>query len=144
MVVRVTKHKFLSDSWITEAQKIAAEYADDLPAPEVQTVINVIVNNIEHREDQTLLGHLDTNTAEPVVEVGHSTDAETTVTISYETAKLVFLTPDPTQLMQEFMAGKILVEGDATKLLALQNNPGAQPDPDIMALYKEIQEMTEG
>ncbi len=140
----MTKHQFLSDSWIAEAQRIAAEYADDLPAPQIETVINVVVNNIEHRDDQTLHGHLDTSTNEPVVEIGHSKAAETTVTIGYETAKLVFLTPDPAQLMQEFMAGKILVEGDATKLLALQSNPGTEPDPDVLALYKEIQEMTEG
>lgn len=133
----------MSDSWIAEAQRIAAEYADDLPTPPIQTVINVIVNDIEHRDDQSLKGHLDTSSSEPVVEIGHSKEAETTVTIGYETAKLVFLTPDPTQLMQDFMAGKILVEGDATKLLALQNEPGGEPDPDLLALYKEIQEMTE-
>ena len=138
----MNKHKFLSDSWITEAQRIGAEYGDDLPTPEIQTVINVVVNDIEHREDGTLLGRLDTSTSEPVVEVGHADNAEATVTIGYETAKLVFLTPDPAALMQEFMAGKIVVEGDVTKLLALQSNP-TEPDPDVMALYKEIQEMTE-
>ena len=137
----MTKHKFLSDEWITAAQEIADSYVDDLPEPPFETVINVNVKDIPHR-NAILEGHLDTSEKRPVVSQGHSDSAEATVTVGYDTARLVFLEPDPQALMAEFIAGKILVEGDVTKLLALQQNP-AEPDPDAMALYKEIQEMTE-
>jgi putative sterol carrier protein len=42
--------------------------------------------------------------------------------------------------MQAFMAGKIKVEGDVTKLMAMQATP---PDPGTLELAGRIKEITE-
>jgi hypothetical protein len=43
--------------------------------------------------------------------------------------------------MQSFMAGKIQVQGDITKLLAMQT-PGAEPDPQAVAIAEAVRAIT--
>jgi len=137
----VDKLQFLSDEWIDAAKALAEEYRDSFDAPEVQTKINVNINEIHHREDPTLQGHLDTSTGTPHVELGHLDDAELTISVDYETAKIILITPDPQQMMAAFMGGKILVEGDVTKLMSLQTN-AMNPPPEALELYQKIDALT--
>jgi len=62
------------------------------------------------------------------------------VTLDYETAKAILVDQNPQAGMQAFMAGKVKVEGDMTKLMAMQAAP---PDPTSMEVAKKIQEITE-
>ena len=63
-----------------------------------------------------------------------------TVTLDYETAKAIFVEGNPQAGMQAFMAGKIKVQGDMTKLMAMQS--GA-PSPEQAELATKIKDITE-
>ena len=55
----------------------------------------------------------------------------------YETAKAIFVDQNPQAGMQAFMAGKIKLQGDMTKSMALQSGP---PNPDLTAKIQAITE----
>jgi hypothetical protein len=44
--------------------------------------------------------------------------------------------------MQAFLSGKILVDGDASKLLALQSGGPADIDPTAVEMYRKLDAMT--
>ena len=90
--------------------------------------------------DGTINAHLDTSGGETVMETGHIDGADLTVTLDYATAKAILVDGNPQAGMQAFMAGKIKVQGDMTKMMALQS--GA-PDPAQAEIAAKIQEITE-
>ncbi len=61
------------------------------------------------------------------MELGELDDADVTVTTDYDTAKAMFVDQDPAVAMQSFMTGKIKVQGDMMKLMAMQT-PMPQDD----------------
>ena len=71
--------------------------------------------------------------------IGLVDDADVTLTTDYGTAKDVFVSGNPQAGMQAFMAGKVKVQGDMTKLMAMQT---AQPDPTAVELSQKIRDMT--
>jgi hypothetical protein len=138
-VVLVSVHPFLSDEWIEEAEALRRRYEHRVPPPPVPARLNVVVTEIPHREGD-LQGHIDSSDGQVVIERGHLHDAELTVTIDYATARAVFVSRDQQAVVQAFFAGKILVEGDASKLLALQLT---QPDEELSAeIHRQIQRFT--
>ena len=64
---------------------------------------------------------------------------EVTVTVDYPTAKAIFVEQNPQAGMQAFMAGKIKVQGDMTKLMAMQQGT---PDPAAAEIAAKIKEIT--
>ena len=83
---------------------------------------------------------MDTSSGELQMDTGHIETPDLTVTIDYETAKAIFVEGNPQAGMQAFMAGKVKVQGDMTKLMAMQAAP---PDPTAQAVAARIQEITE-
>ena len=76
-------------------------------------------------------------------EIPNLVDApDLTVSVDYDTAKAVFVGLDFTVAMQAFMAGKVKVQGDITKLMALGTQTAA-PDPRAVALGQAIHAVTE-
>ena len=65
--------------------------------------------------------------------------APTKLTVPYEVAKKVFIEQDQQAGMQAFMQGQIKVEGDMSKLMAMQTQ---QPSPAAAELGKKIAEIT--
>ena len=63
-----------------------------------------------------------------------------TVTLEYETAKAILVEGNPQAGMQAFMAGKIKVQGDMTKLMAMQS---ASPDPVAAEIAAKINAITD-
>ena len=140
----MTAYPFLSDEWIDEAKALRARYAEGVPAPPVAVRLNVIVTDIPHRSED-LDGHIDSSTGQMIIEQGHLDDPELTITVDYDTAKAAFVTRDQQAVMQAFLGGKILVEGDASKLLALQAGaPEGLGDVESVAsaIYEEMQAFT--
>jgi putative sterol carrier protein len=86
--------------------------------------------------------HLDTSSGELELEFGHLDNADVTVTLDYATAKAILVEGNPQIGMQALMAGKIKVDGDWSKLMALQTIAAA-PDPAAVAIARRIQQMTE-
>jgi hypothetical protein len=130
----VTQHAFLSDSWIAEARKIRDEFAARTPeAPTVR--INMVVTDVPFGAG-TLNAHLDSSSGQIVFEEGHLDKPDATVTSDYVTIRTIFVEQDQAAAMQAFMGGKIRVQGDLAKLLALQ--AGTQSlNPDDEAIVRE-------
>ena len=74
------------------------------------------------------------------MDLGHIENPDLTVTLDYATAKAILVEGNPQVGMQAFMAGKIKVDGDITKLMAMQ---AGAADPSAMEAALAIQEMTE-
>ena len=74
-----------------------------------------------------------------MIEEGHHESAETTLILPADLAKRIFIEGDQSAGMQGFMSGQIRIEGDMSKLMALQT---AQPSADQVALMKQIQDVT--
>jgi len=129
---------FLSDGWIAAAQTLRAEYANQIPEPPVSVRMNVVVTDIPHREDD-LSGNIDTSQGELIIDEGHLEQVDLTLTVDYETARSAFVLRDQQAVMQAFFAGKIFVDGDASKLLALQAQP---PGPDVIEMYQRLSAFT--
>lgn len=130
---------FLSDAWIENARALRAEFDDQIPEPPIAVRMNVVVTDIDHRSDGALDGHIDTSSGEVIIENGHLDDPELTVTVDYGTAKAAFVDRDPQAVMQAFFAGKILVEGDVSRLMALQ---AEEPNDAALEMYQRLSDMT--
>jgi hypothetical protein len=130
----VTSHPFLSDEWIEAARAVHLEYEGRLPPPPLPVRANLVVTQVPHGEGR-LEGHVDTTGGQLTIDHGHLPSPDLTVTVDYGTARAAFVTQDLQALMQSFLGGKILVEGDVTKLLALQAPP---KDPAAAALAAEV------
>ena len=127
-------YKFLSDEWVEEARKIRAEL--DSPATAPQPVkMNLVITEVPFGEG-TVDAHMDTTSGELVLETGHLGGPDVTATLDYDTAKAMMVDANPQAAMQAFMAGKIKLQGDMTKAMAMQSGP---VDPE---LTKKIQEIT--
>ncbi len=133
------QHPFLSPEWMDATRRIR----DDMPQPEVPAValmtMNLVVTETPFERD--VKAHVDTSDGELIVEDGHLDTADLTITVDYATAKAIFVGLDFTAAMQAFMAGKVKVQGDITKLMAL-GTPAADPDPKAVAIAKAVRDIT--
>ncbi|MBW3574191.1 MAG: SCP2 sterol-binding domain-containing protein [Actinobacteria bacterium] len=111
-------HPFLSDEWIEAARAIREDYADHAEPMASPVRMNQVVTDVPFGAG-VLDAHLDTTSGTMEVEVGHLEHPDVTVTLDYATARAVFVGQDKDVAMQAFMAGKIKVQGDMTKLLAM-------------------------
>ena len=133
------KYPFLSDEWVEKAHEIRAEYEGKTqPTPHVMRM-NQVITEVPFGEG-TVEAHLDTSDGDAELGLGHLEDPDLTVTVDYETAKAIIVAQDPQAGMQAFMAGKIKVQGDMTKMMALQSQP---PDETAKEIAKRIQDITE-
>ena len=74
------------------------------------------------------------------MDLGALENPDLTVTLDYATAKAIIVDGNPQAGMQAFMQGKIKVQGDMTKLMAMTQ--GA-PDPVATQVAERIQAITE-
>jgi len=135
----VAKYPFLSEEWMDEARKIREEYRGKTTAPAHQVRMNQIITEVPFGEG-TINAHMDTTGGEMETELGHLENADVTVTLDYATAKAIFVDGNPQAGMQAFMAGKIKVQGDMTKLMAMQQT---SPDPSAIEIQQRIKDITE-
>jgi len=134
------KYPFLSEEWIAEVRKIG----DEARAEGGGTIIphavkmNQVITDVPFGSG-TVDVHMDTTSGDMQMEMGHLPDPDLTVTVDYDTAKAIFVDGNPQAGMQAFMAGKVKVQGDMTKLMAMQAAP---PDPKAQELSKKIRDIT--
>jgi putative sterol carrier protein len=126
-------YQFLSDEWIEAARKIREEAGGGGPAPQ-PVKMNLVITEVPFGEG-TVNAHMDSTSGEVKLDEGHLDAPDVTVTLDYETAKSMMVDADPQAGMQAFMAGKIKLQGDMTKALALQSGV---PDPELTKKIKEI------
>jgi len=135
----MAKHPFLSDEWMVEAKKVREEYRGKTQ-PSAHTVkMNQIITDVPFGGG-TVEAHMDTSSGELEMDNGHIENPDVTVTLDYETAKAIFVDQNPQAGMQAFMAGKVKVQGDMTKLMAMQSGT---PDPVAQEVAQRIADITE-
>jgi hypothetical protein len=113
------KHEFLSPAWIDAVHAVRDEYHDRVRPPTIPVRANVVVTGAPFGEPE-ILGSIDTSAGQLALEAGHVAEPDLTITTDYATAKALFVQQDPNAAMQAVFAGKIKVQGEMTKLLALQ------------------------
>ena len=123
---------FLSDAWLEDVKKISEESGAGGMMPESAEINMVVTGGPEgDKELHVKGGQFSTGLI----------DAPTKLTLPYDVAKDMFINGNQQAAMQAFMSGKIKVEGDMTKLMAMQG--GAPADPAAAeALQKKILEIT--
>lgn len=84
--------------------------------------------------------HLDTSSGTVEMELGHLETPDVTLTLDYATARAIFVNQDRDEAMQAFMAGKIKVQGDMSKLLGMLQVP---VDPLAGEVAERIKALTE-
>ena len=133
------KYMFLTEEWISEAKAIrdASGAADAAPAHAVR--MNQIITEVPFG-DSDIHAHMDTSDGELKMDLGHVENPDLTVTLDYATAKAILVEGSPQAGMQAFMAGKIKVDGDITKLMAMQ---AGAADPKAAEVAAAIQAITE-
>ena len=132
-------YPFLSDEWLEAAKAIREEYRGKAAAPAHVVRMNQIITEVPFGEG-TIEAHMDTSGGDLEMDTGHLENPDLTVTLDYATAKAILVEGNPQAGMQAFMAGKIKVQGDMTKLMAMTS--GA-PDPVQAEIAAKIQEITE-
>ena len=136
------QYPFLSDEWLAEAKKVRAEFRGRTPDVPVRVRMNQIIEDVPFGGG-TIRAHLDTSGGELEIDTGHLESPDLTITIGYGTAKALFVDGDTQGAMQAFLGGRIKVDGDITKLIALQT-AGASAAADSVGreMAKRLQAMT--
>ncbi len=135
----MAKHAFLSEEWVAAAGEVREQFKGKVAPPAHKVKMNLIITEVPHGEG-TVNAHMDTSGDEMEMALGHIEGEDLTVTVDFATAKAIFIEGNPQAGMQAFMAGKIKVQGDMTKLMAMQSTP---PDAAAQEVAKKIQEITE-
>ena len=132
-------YQFLSDDWLTEARVIRADFNGKGATIEHSIRMNLVIAEVPFGKG-TVEAHVDTSSGELVLDTGHIESVDLTVSLDYDVAKAILVEGNPQAGMQVFMAGKIKVEGDIAKLMALQS---ITPDPAAAEIAARILAMTE-
>lgn len=133
-------YAFLSQEWIEAARSVRKEHQGKATLVPHVVRMNLVVTELPFDGTETLDAHLDTTTGEIDIDQGHLSEADLTVTVDYATAKAILVEGNAQAGMQAFMSGKVRVDGDVAKLLALQTAP---PDPTALELATKLRAITE-
>ena len=131
-------YPFLSAEWMDAAKAIREKYADQASAITISVRMNQVITDVPFGDGDVNL-FLDTSSGSLVMESGALETPDLTLTTDYDTAKKIFV--DQAAGMQAFMAGKIKVQGDMMKMMAMQT--GMPQDDIAKTIAGEIKEITE-
>lgn len=134
----MAEYQFLSDEWVAEARRLREEHAGSGGGMPHKVRMNLVITEVPFG-DGPVSAHMDTTSGQMELDLGHIDPADLKVTVDYTTAKSILIEGNPQAGMQAFMAGKIKVEGDMSKLMALQTAP---PDPGAQQLAQRLKDMT--
>ncbi|HEU5448828.1 MAG TPA: SCP2 sterol-binding domain-containing protein [Acidimicrobiia bacterium] len=133
----MTKHPFLSDPWFDEVRRL--HDAAGGAAPEGAEVrMNLVIQSTPFDDDLAM--HLAVAGGRADWGKGHLDDAEVTLTLAYDTARAIFVEGNPQAAIEAFMAGRIIVQGDITKLMVMQPTGPGSPAGDLTKMLQEITE----
>lgn len=123
---------FLSDQWFEQVTQLTNSASNLEVAPGLKGMkVNVTVDD-NGREVLMCLN-------EGIFNKGHVADAPATLILTRELAYKILIQNDQAAGMQGFMSGDLRVEGDMSKIMALQS---ATPSASQKALLKQIQDAT--
>ena len=126
-------HQFLSDEWLDAAKAIAEESGGGGAMP-AGVELNLVVTGGPS-------GDRELHLAEGNFGTGLIDSAPTKLTVPYTVARQMFVEGNQQAAMQAFMGGQIKVEGDMTKLMAMQSGGGGDPAA-AAAVAQKIKDIT--
>ena len=130
-------YEFLSPEWITAAEELRAAYGGDVPAA-VALTMNLNVTDVPFGSSPLRVS-LDSSRGVLALAFGHLPTADITITVDWATAKALLIEGNPQAAMSAFMAGKVRIEGDMSKLVAMQSTP---PDPVSEGVINQLRAIT--
>ena len=130
-------YEFLSPEWIAAAESLRAAYGGDVPAA-VALTMNLNVTDVPSGTSPLLVS-LDTSRGVLALALGHLATADITITVDWATAKALLIEGKPQAAMSAFMNGKVRIEGDMSKLVAMQSTP---PDPVSERVIDQLRAIT--
>ena len=132
-------HPFLSDDWMAAATAIREKYADQAAKVTTSIRMNQVITDVPFG-DGTVNLFMDTSSGDVVMATGALDAPDLTMTTDWDTARKIFVEQDQAAGMQAFMSGKIKVQGDMMKMMAMQTS---MPNDDIAKqIATEIKDIT--
>jgi hypothetical protein len=126
------RYEFLSDEWFAKVDQLVAAAGDlEIPAAMKAVEVNVTVESPGGDTQLFMKDGLFTR--------GHQAGVGTTLTLSAEVARRIFVDGDVSAGVQAFLAGEIKVEGDLAKVVAMQTTLPSEPQ---QRLTREIAAIT--
>ncbi len=123
------RYEFLSSEWLEEFHSISARLGADRIGIEGAVRLNQIVSGCPFQAEP-LKAYLSTANGYLEIGIGELEDPDLTVSLDYDTAKVMFVDLDPQRAIEAFLGGKVLVTGDMTKLLGLAQALAARGPAD--------------
>jgi hypothetical protein len=126
-------HVFLSNDWFAEVDKIIAEVNPPVPDAIKDLVINFRVKGAPQ-------GDVEARMEAGRFLSGFGANAPATVNLPFDVARKMIVENDQNAAMQAFMSGQIVVEGDMTRLMAMQ--AAGPPSAESQKVGERIRAMT--
>jgi hypothetical protein len=126
------RHAFLSEEWFAKVDELIAQ-AGDLQIPEAMRTAQVNITVTSPKGDIPL--HM----KDGLFKRGHEPSFTTTLKLSEEIARKIFVDGDAAAGVQAFLEGNITVEGDLATVVAMQT---VEPSKPQMQLTRKIAEIT--
>ena len=135
-------YEFLSDEWMEAAREIRARYEEHVPEITMSVRINQVITEVPFGDGQ-IFAYVDTSEGSLALELGELDEPDAVMMVDYHTAHAIIVERDPAVVMQSFLQGRIRVQGDMMKLMAMQAAAGADPNDELaVQLADEIREIT--
>jgi hypothetical protein len=127
---------FLSDPWFAAVEHLRDEMPP-VPDGAQDVILNIVVTGGPD-------GDREVHFTGGQFERGLLDGAPTKIKVPFDVAKAMFVEGNQAAAMQAFMAGKIQIEGDMTKLMALQSQAGSMinPTPEQLDFYQRVRALT--
>jgi hypothetical protein len=127
-------YPFLSDDWFTAAKAIREEAGEIGPPGGNDITLNVTVV-------EGPMGDLEMHLANGQFDQGHVDGAPTKATVPFDVARQLFVDGNPQAAMQAFMNGQLRIEGDISKIMAVQG-AAMSPSPEQRQLQDRLRDIT--
>ena len=133
---------FLSDEWFEAAQALREQYAGQMPEPVMEVRINQVITDVPFG-DGIVYAYIDTSGGRTIIELGEIEEPDAVVMTDYDTARVMIVDQDPALAMQAFIEGKVKVQGDMMKLMAVQAQAAQHTSEAAAQLAEELRAITE-
>ena len=126
-------YPFLSDEWLTEVKALATQGDSTMMPAGVQ--LNMVVTG-------SPAGDKELHISDGSFGTGLVDGCPTKVTVPYAVARNMFVNGDQAAAMQAFMSGQIKVEGDISRLMAMQSQGANAASPAQAKMQEKLREIT--
>jgi SCP-2 sterol transfer family len=128
---------FLSEAWISDVHALREELGAQATSLGEPIRVNLVVTDVPFGSG-AIDAFVDTTSGQFALDLGHLDTADLTVTVGYPIARAILVEGNTQAAMQAFMTGGLRLEGDVSKVMALQNiAPGASAT-ELVARLRDV------